>query len=97
MVHFQTLVVGGYPEPMFGATSGRAVTHLHDDHIVADDAQRRAASDAGLPWLRGGIVEHGGAAGPVSEALIYGPGAHHGGLDARLVAARPSARVHHAG
>ena len=78
MFHFQTLVVGGYPEPMFGATRGRAVTHLHDDHIVGDAAQRAAAATAGLPWLRGGIVEHGGAAGPVSEALIYGPGGHHG-------------------
>ena len=37
MFHFQTLVVGGYRERMFGATRGRAVTHLHDDHIVGDE------------------------------------------------------------
>ena len=78
MYHFQTLTVGAFPQRVWGASRGRSVTHLHDDHIVGDDAQRAAARDAGLPWLRGGIVEHGGAAGPVQEALIYGPGAHHG-------------------
>jgi choline dehydrogenase-like flavoprotein len=78
MFHFQTLSVGAFPQRVWGAGRGRAVTHLHDDHIVGDDAQRAAARAAGLPWLRGGIVEHGGAAGPVQEALIYGPGAHHG-------------------
>ena len=77
MYHFQTLTVGAFPQRVWGASRGRAVTHLHDDHIVGDDAQRAAARAAGLPWLRGGIVEHGGAAGPVQEALIYGPGAHH--------------------
>ena len=78
MFHFQTLTVGAFPQRVWGASRGRAVTHLHDDHIVGDDTQRAAARAAGLPWLRGGIVEHGGAAGPVQEALIYGPGAHHG-------------------
>jgi choline dehydrogenase-like flavoprotein len=78
MFHFQTLTVGAFPQRVWGASRGRAVTHLHDDHIVGDDAQSAAARAAGLPWLRGGIVEHGGAAGPVQEALIYGPGAHHG-------------------
>jgi len=77
MYHFQSIVVGGFPQRLWGASRGRAVTHLHDDHIVGDDAQRRAAADAGLPWLRGGIVEHGSSAGPINEALIYGPGAHH--------------------
>lgn len=77
MFHFQTLVAGALPERVWGASRGRAVTHLHDDHIVGDVSSAVAARDAGLPWLRGGIVEHGGAAGPIQEALIYGPGAHH--------------------
>jgi gluconate 2-dehydrogenase alpha chain len=77
MYHFQTLSVGAFPESLHGSR-GRSVTGAHDDHIVGDAAQRAAAKEAGLPWLRGGLVEHGGAAQPVQEALIYGPGAHHG-------------------
>lgn len=77
MYHFQTMAVGGFPHPMHGHR-GRSVTGAHDDHIVGDAAQRRAAHDAGLPWVRGGLVEHGGAAHPVLEALSYGPGRHHG-------------------
>jgi gluconate 2-dehydrogenase alpha chain len=79
MFHFQTIVVGGFARRLWGASRGRAVTHLHDDHIVGDAAQRAAAREAGLPWLRGGIVEHGSSAGPIAEALIHGPGAHHAG------------------
>jgi len=77
MVHFQTLTAGAFPFRVFGASRGRSVTHVHDDHIVGDDAQDAAARAAGLPWIRGGLVEHGGAAGPIQEALIYGPGEHH--------------------
>ncbi len=75
MFHVQTLTVGSFPFSMRGHT-GRAVTHLHDDHIIGDEAQQAAARAAGLPWLRGGIVEHGSAAGPVMEASTYprGPG-----------------------
>jgi len=32
---------------------------------------------AGLPWIRGGLVEHGSAAGPLTEARSYGAGSHH--------------------
>jgi choline dehydrogenase-like flavoprotein len=76
MYHFQTFSVGGFPFPLHGMR-GRSVTGAHDDHIVGDDAQRRAAADAGLPWIRGGLVEHGGGGQPIREALVYGPGAHH--------------------
>jgi choline dehydrogenase-like flavoprotein len=54
------------------------VTGAHDDHIVGDAAQQRAATDAGLPWVRGGLVEHGGAGQPIQEGLVYGAGTHHG-------------------
>ena len=77
MFHFQTMVAGGFPDRLWGASRGRSVTHLHDDHIVGDKAQDVAANGAGLPWLRGGIVEHGGAAGPILESLSYGSNQHH--------------------
>jgi choline dehydrogenase-like flavoprotein len=76
MYHFQTFSVGGFPFPLHGMR-GRSVTGAHDDHIVGDDEQRRAAADAGLPWIRGGLVEHGGSGQPIREALVYGPGPHH--------------------
>jgi gluconate 2-dehydrogenase alpha chain len=77
MYHFQTLSVGALPHRL-NSMKGRCVTGAHDDHIVGDAASAAAARDAGLPWIRGGLVEHGGAAQPIREALIYGPGAHHG-------------------
>jgi choline dehydrogenase-like flavoprotein len=76
MFHFQTLTVGAFPHPLFGAR-GRAVTHLHDDHIVPGPDDLAAARDAGLPYFRGGIVEHGAAATPVLEAKTYSPGPGH--------------------
>ncbi len=76
MVHFQTLAVGVMPEPMHGER-GRAVTHVHDDAVVVDDAARRAAAAAGLPWVRGGMVEHGGTGLPVLEAKHYPWGPDH--------------------
>jgi gluconate 2-dehydrogenase alpha chain len=76
MFHFQTLTVGGFPLRLHG-NRGRSVTHLHDDHIVPTDADLSAARAAGLPYFRGGIVEHGSAAGPVMEAKTYSPGPLH--------------------
>ena len=77
MFHFQTLSVGSFPFSMHAA-KGRSVTGAHDDHIVGDAAQRATAREAGLAWVRGGLVEHGGAGEPVQEALVYGAGPHHG-------------------
>jgi choline dehydrogenase-like flavoprotein len=74
--HFQTFVVGVFPEPT-GGERGRSVTHLHDD-LVADTPELRAAARAaGLPWLRGGVVEHGAGPGPVEEATTYPTGPGH--------------------
>ena len=84
MVHFQTLVAGGMPFRTW-AERGRAVTHLHDDMIVGDEATRRAAAEAGLPWLRGGLVEHAGASTPILEAKHYPRGPVH----SRLMAESP--------
>jgi gluconate 2-dehydrogenase alpha chain len=79
MVHFQTFVIGILPERLHGH-KGRAVTHVHDDAMIVDDAARAAAAEAGLPWIRGGLVEHGGPSLPVMEAKIYPWGAKHKSL-----------------
>jgi choline dehydrogenase-like flavoprotein len=76
MTHFQTIAWGVVPEDLH-AERGRAVTHVHDDAVVVDDEARRAAAAAGLPWLRGGMVEHGGPALALSEAKRYPFGARH--------------------
>ncbi len=76
MFHFQTLTVGAFPHRLYGSR-GRAVTHLHDDHIVPSADDLAAARAAGLPYFRGGIVEHGSAAGPVMEAKTYSAGPSH--------------------
>lgn len=75
-VHFQTFVVGGFPFDLLGER-GRSVTHLHDDFIVGDDASLAAARAADLPWIRGGVVEHGSGAGPIQEAVEYPSGPDH--------------------
>jgi gluconate 2-dehydrogenase alpha chain len=75
--HFQTFAVGSFPFSLH-AHRGRDVTHHHDDFLVPGDAERRAAREAGLPWIKGGTVEHGGGNQPVQEALTapFGP-MHH--------------------
>lgn len=75
-VHLQTFVVGGFPFDLFGER-GRSVTHLHDDFIVPTPDDIAAARQAGLPWIKGGVVEHGAAAGPIQEAVEYPPGPDH--------------------
>jgi gluconate 2-dehydrogenase alpha chain len=76
MFHFQTIVMGGMPDRVH-PHRGRAVTHVHDDHLLPDDASAAAARTAGLPWLRGGMVEHCGPAGPILEAKLYPWGPDH--------------------
>ena len=53
------------------------MTHLHDDHMIVDDEARAFACDHDLPYFRAGIVEHGGAGGPVLEAVHLPPGEWH--------------------
>lgn len=76
--HFQTFTVGVFPEPT-GGERGRSVTHLHDDLMIDTAELRRASREAGLPWLRGGVVEHGAGPGPVDEAGTYPAGDAHSG------------------
>ena len=79
MMHFQTLTFATFPFSLH-AHRGRAVTHLHDDHLVPDAESLAAAKAAGLPYFRGGMVEHGGPGQPVREATIYPWGARHKAL-----------------
>ncbi|HLM64608.1 MAG TPA: GMC family oxidoreductase [Acidimicrobiales bacterium] len=74
--HFQTFSVGIFPDAT-GGERGRSVTHLHDDLMIDTPELRAAARDAGLPWLRGGVVEHGAGPGPVEEASTYPAGDAH--------------------
>lgn len=79
--HLQTFTVGFFSADRFpdgtGGERGRSVTHLHDDLVVDRTDMRKAAADAGLPWVRGGVVEHGAGHMPVDEAVTYGAGMHH--------------------
>lgn len=74
--HFQTFTVGIFPQPT-GGERGRSVTHLHDDLMIDSPDLRAAAKAAGLPWLRGGVVEHGAGPGPIDEASTYPAGEAH--------------------
>jgi choline dehydrogenase-like flavoprotein len=76
MVHFQTISVGQLPERLH-TERGRAVTHVHDDAMIDDPAARAAAREADLPWIRGGLVEHGGPSLPIMEARNYPWGPDH--------------------
>jgi gluconate 2-dehydrogenase alpha chain len=74
--HYQTFTLGIFPESV-GGERGRSVTHLHDDLMIDTPELRAAAAAAGLPWVRGGVVEHGAANAPVEEATTYSPGPGH--------------------
>jgi choline dehydrogenase-like flavoprotein len=74
--HYQTFTLGIFPQDC-GGERGRSVTHLHDDLMIDTPEMRRVAADAGLPWVRGGVVEHGAGHMPAEEAATYGPGEHH--------------------
>ena len=85
MYHFQTFVVGSFDHRLHGYR-GRSVTHLHDDHLVPDADSLQYARERGLPYFRGGIVEHGGGGHPVMEGMYLPQGrAHtHGMLESMI-------------
>jgi choline dehydrogenase-like flavoprotein len=76
MFHMQTFAFGEVPFRVHGHV-GRSVTHLHDDHVIVDDLARKAALDAGLPWMKGGTVEHCTPGSVIAEAKLYPWGAEH--------------------
>lgn len=67
MFHLQTYVMGEMPMRIHGH-KGRSVTHVHDDFLIPDPESLSEAREAGLPWFRGGMVEHASPAHPVVEA-----------------------------
>jgi gluconate 2-dehydrogenase alpha chain len=74
MFHFQTFVLGHFAQRLH-PHKGRSVTHVHDDAVLPVTGPD--ATGAGLPWFRGGLVEHAGPAHPIGEALIVPWGADH--------------------
>jgi choline dehydrogenase-like flavoprotein len=76
MFHMQTFAFGEVPFRVHGHI-GRSVTHLHDDHVIVDDLARKAAQDAGLPWIKGGTVEHCTPGSVIAEAKLYPWGPEH--------------------
>ncbi len=73
MFHFFTLGVGVFPDDVH-AWRGPSSTHTMDDFVGPDLGPdvRQAAKDAGLPYLKGGILEMGGSFLLLEEAQIYG-------------------------
>ena len=76
MFHMQTFVMGTMPFRVHGH-KGRSVTTLHDDHIIVDDAAKAEARAHGLPWVKGGLVEHCSPSHPIAEAKGYPWGTEH--------------------
>jgi len=76
MFHLQTFAFGEVPYELHGH-KGRSVTHVHDDHIIVDDLARKAAQCSGLPWIKGGLVEHIAPSKVIAEAKLYPWGHEH--------------------
>lgn len=76
MFHFQTFTIGQVPMRVH-PHKGRSVTHTHDDHILVTEEARAAARSAGLPWIKGGLVEHAGPHNAIMEAKNYPWGSAH--------------------
>lgn len=76
MFHMQTFTFGEVPFRVHGHI-GRSVTHVHDDHVIVDDLARQAAHASGLPWIKGGVVEHCTPASVIAEAKLYPWGPEH--------------------
>jgi choline dehydrogenase-like flavoprotein len=76
MFHMQTFAFSEVPFRVHGHI-GRSVTHVHDDHIIVDDLARKAARESGLPWIKGGFVEHCTPASVIAEAKMYPWGPVH--------------------
>ena len=96
MFHMQTFVMGTMPFRVHGH-KGRSVTTLHDDHIIVDEAAKAEANAHGLPWIKGGLVEHCSPSHPIAEAKGYPWGTEHKGLMRRSPVPRLFSRFLHAG
>jgi choline dehydrogenase-like flavoprotein len=72
MFHWFTDGSGVFLDRRIHANRGRSTTHAAEDFADPDyPGARQAAAAAGLPYLRGGLLELGGSQEPISEALAY--------------------------
>ena len=72
MFHWVSHGYGIYLSERIHANIGRNHTQAIDDFADPDfEGARDAASEAGLPYLRGGVVELGGTSQVIQEALQY--------------------------
>jgi gluconate 2-dehydrogenase alpha chain len=72
MFHWVSHGYGIYLSERIHANVGRNHTQAIDDFADPDfEGARDAAKDAGLPYLRGGVVELGGTSQVIQEALRY--------------------------
>ncbi|MBU3864072.1 GMC family oxidoreductase [Streptomyces sp. 4503] len=73
MFHWYSVAYGLFLSERVRNARGRNITHALDDFADPDHpGAREAAREAGLPYLRGGVVELGGGQpGPVEEGRIY--------------------------
>src|SRR5207302_5671538 len=72
MMHWFTAGTGVFPLERIHAYRGRSTSHACDDFADPSfPAARVAAAAAGLPYLRGGVLELGGSQDPIAEAETY--------------------------
>jgi gluconate 2-dehydrogenase alpha chain len=72
MFHWHTDAFGVFLGERMHANRGRSTTHCSEDFSDPDFAGARAAATAaGLPYLRGGLMELGGTTDPINEAMTY--------------------------
>jgi gluconate 2-dehydrogenase alpha chain len=72
MMHWFTAGTGVFLSERIHAYRGRSTSHACDDFAdPAFPAAQVAAAAAGLPYIRGGVLELGGSQDPISEAQTY--------------------------
>src|SRR5207247_1255689 len=72
MFHWFTTGFGSFLSERVHAYRGRSTSHDMDDFADPDfPGAREAAQNAGLPYLRGGVVPMGGTQDVIAQALTY--------------------------
>ena len=72
MFHWHTDGFGVFLSERMHAHRGRSTTHCSEDFSDPEfPGARAAAAAAGLPYFRGGLMELGGTADPINEAMTY--------------------------
>jgi gluconate 2-dehydrogenase alpha chain len=68
--HASTFAAGIMPQRLH-AHRGRSATHVMMEPCIPVATEGVLGRLAGVPWIRGGVVEIGGSAYPMDEALVY--------------------------